>query len=115
MKKHYYTDEILDICNKKHLTADEVYSELKRKYASVWISSVYRNLEDLAKKWKLRKILWVGKKAYFEKNIGYHIHLIDTKTEKIYDIDIKDLSCIGIPYDFDADDIDIRVFWTFSH
>jgi len=114
MKKHYYTDEIIEICNKKHLTADEIYEELKRKHDNVWISSVYRNLEDLANKWRLRKILWVGKKAYFEKNIGHHIHLIDTEKEKIYDLDIRDLSCIGIPNDFDAHDADIKIFGTFK-
>jgi len=35
MKKHYYTDEIIEICNKKHLTADEIYEELKRKHDNV--------------------------------------------------------------------------------
>jgi hypothetical protein len=35
MKIHYYTKDILDICDKNHLTADEVFFLLKKKYSDV--------------------------------------------------------------------------------
>jgi Fe2+ or Zn2+ uptake regulation protein len=50
MKTHYYTNDIIEICNGNHLTADEVFSLLKLKYSDIGISSVYRNLEELTEK-----------------------------------------------------------------
>ncbi len=114
MKTHYYTNDIIEICNGNHLTADEVFSLLKQKYSDVGISSVYRNLEELAEKWTLKKIEWIGKKAYFEKNIWFHIHLVDKKTGKIFDCNAFDLSSLNIPQDFNIFDADIKVFWEFK-
>ena len=45
IKKHYYHHDILKICKDVHLTADEVFAELKKKYLNVWISTVYRNFD----------------------------------------------------------------------
>lgn len=114
MKIHYYTKDILDICDKNHLTADEVFFLLKKKYSDVWLSSVYRNLEELSEKGLLNKINWVGKKAYFEKNIWFHIHLVDKKTGKIVDYDCFDLSSLNVPKNFNIEFADIKVFWGFK-
>jgi Fe2+ or Zn2+ uptake regulation protein len=68
MKRHYYHEEILKICDNKHLTAEEIFEKLKKKYHQVGISTVYRNVEELTKQGKLKKITNIGKKAVFEKN-----------------------------------------------
>jgi Fe2+ or Zn2+ uptake regulation protein len=49
MKRHYYHEEILKICDNKHLTAEEIFEKLKKKYHQVGISTVYRNVEELTK------------------------------------------------------------------
>jgi len=35
MKKHYYTEEILESCDKKHLTVEEIFSEIKKIFPEV--------------------------------------------------------------------------------
>ena len=112
MKPFFYHSDILDICTENHLTADEIFSKLKKIHPKVWISTVYRNIEELVKNWKLKKIHNIGKKALFEKNKWFHIHLIDEKTWKIIDKDCKNLN-LNLPEWFQAKDIEITVKWEF--
>ncbi len=113
MKKHYYHDDIVEICNCKHLTVDEIFEELIKIHPEAWRSSIYRNVEELAEKWLLKKISWVDKKSYFEKNIGNHIHLIDRKTLQIVDAPF-DFEIPWIPDDFKVEFVDVNVFWEFT-
>ncbi len=113
MKTHYYTSDIIDICNCKHLTVEEIFKQVSEKYPEAWKSSIYRNVEELVEKGELRKITWLWKKAYFEKNIWNHIHLIDKNTWDIKDLD-EDVAIPNLPKNFKISDIDIRVFWEFS-
>ena len=114
MKKHYYTEEILNICNKKHLTVEEIFLEIKKKFPDAGKSSIYRNVEQMVEKWELRKIIWIWKKAYFEKNIWDHIHLIDKKTWEIFDVE-KNFSLPEkfLPENFKTKNIDLKIFWEF--
>lgn len=113
MKTHYYTQDIIDICDCKHLTVEEIFSNISNKYPKVGKSSIYRNVEELVKTWDLNKIVWIWKKAYFEKNNWNHIHLIDKNTWEIFDLD----NCViipNLPNNFKLKDIDIKLFWEFS-
>lgn len=112
MKTHYYTQDIIDICNCKHLTVEDIYKQIVAKFPEAWKSSIYRNVEDLVKKGELKKIMWIWKKAYFEKNIWKHIHLVDKDTWKILDID-ENISIDNIPKNFKIDEMDIKIFWKF--
>ena len=68
----------------------------------------------MAEKWDLRKVVWVWKKAYFEKNIWDHIHLIDKKTWKIFDIEEKfSLPKNFLPKNFDVKNVDLKIFGEF--
>lgn len=113
MKTHYYTNEIIDICDCKHLTVEEIYFKISKKYSEVGKSSIYRNVEELVKTGDLRKVIWIWKKAYFEKNSWNHIHLIDKNTWEIKDLDDK-ISIPNLPKNFKISDIDIKLFWEFS-
>ena len=114
MKTHYYTEDIINICTDKHLTVDEIFIYLQEKYPEIWRSSVYRNVEQLSEKWKLNKVVWIGKKAFFEANIWNHIHLIDEKTWEIIDIPMDSLDFNSLPKNFNINNTDIKIFWTFS-
>jgi hypothetical protein len=61
----------------------------------------------------LRKVTWIWKKAYFEKNKGNHIHLIDKNTWEIKDLD-ESITIPNLPKNFKLSDIDIKLFWEFS-
>lgn len=114
MKTHYYTQDIVDICTDKHLTVDEIFQYLKDLYPEIWRSSVYRNVEQLSDQWKLNKVIWIGKKAYFEANIWNHIHLIDQSTGEIIDLPIDAIDIKKLPENFHLDNIDVKIFWSFK-
>ena len=109
MKVHYYNDDIVDICDNRHYTVDEIFDELVKKDPKVGRSSVYRNVELLVQKWQLNKVTWIGKKAYFEKAKENHIHFVDETTGKVIDIDIEALS-LELPEWFQVSNVDCRVY-----
>ena len=106
MKTHYYKEDILEICKNKHLTVEEIFSELSKLYPEAWKSSVYRNVEEMVKDWEL-------KKAYFENTKHKHIHLIDKNTWEIFDLD-ENLKILNLPKNFIVSDMDIKIFWEFK-
>lgn len=114
MKTHYYTQDIIKICTDKHLTVDEIFVHLQWLYPEIWKSSVYRNVEQMSEKWQLKKVIWIGKKAYFEANIWNHIHLVDQNTWDIYDLPIDAIDVKQLPENFNIDNLDVKIFWTFS-
>lgn len=113
MKTHYYCDEIVEICDDKHLTVDEIFEQISAKYPDAGRSSIYRNVEELVKKWDLKKITWIGKKAYFEKNKWCHIHLIDKNTGEIMDLAI-DVTLPNLPKNFTPEECDMRIYGEFA-
>ncbi len=114
MKTHYYTEDIINICTDKHLTVDQIFSFLQEKYPEIGRSSIYRNVEQLLEKWKLKKVIWIGKKAYFETNIWNHIHLIDEASWNIIDLPMDSLNFNNLPKNFNIINTDIKIFWTFN-
>ena len=114
MKVHYFPDDIVEICNMKHLTVDDIHSELVRLWKDLWKSSVYRNCDELVEQWKLKKIVWVWKKTYYEKNVWNHIHLVDEKSWKIVDLNVKELVLPKLPENFSVNNLDIKIYWEFK-
>lgn len=114
MKTHFYTNEIIKICDNNHLTVDEIFKILSKKFPSAWKSSVYRNVEELSQKWELKKVIWAWKKTFFEKTKKEHIHLIDTESWKIIDLDIDITSWLNLPVWFKIDEMDVKIFWKFE-
>ena len=110
MKKPFYQENIVNICDNKHLTVDEIFYLLKKNYPSVWRATVYRNVEELVKTWYLNKISSAGSKALFEKNKWFHAHILDEKTWKIMDIelDIENISKY-LPDDFVLKNIEVVI------
>lgn len=113
MKKHYYKNHIMNICDKKHLTVEEIFSEINKKYPNSGRSSIYRNVEELVESGELRKVIWLWKKAYFEKNNWDHIHLIDRNTWEIFDLS-EDIKIRNLPNNFSIKNMDVKIFWEFS-
>lgn len=112
MKTHYYTQNIINICDKKHLTVEEIFSEISELFSEAGKSSIYRNVEELVKSWELKKVTWIWKKAYFEKNNWDHIHLVDKNTWKIFDLEEK-ISIKNLPKNFNISWMDVNIFGDF--
>lgn len=113
MKTHYYKEDIINICDMKHLTVEEIFKGISEKFPEAGKSSIYRNVEQLVESWDLRKVIWIWKKAYFEKNNWNHIHLIDKKTWEIKDFD-ENVVINNLPKDFKISDMDIKIFGEFA-
>lgn len=113
MKTHNYLSDIKEICRSKHLTVDEIFEILKTKFSKIWRSTVYRNVEEMTKDWILTKINGIWDKSIYELNKWNHIHLIDSKTWNITDIDIDDLVIPWIPEWFKIDFTDIKIYWNY--
>lgn len=114
MKKHFYTEDIIKICDNKHLTVEQIFDELTEKYISVGKSSIYRNVEELVKKWILKKIIWVWTKTFYEKSKEDHIHLVNLETWKIIDLYNITIPKIELPKWFEIDNYDIKIFGKFQ-
>lgn len=113
MKIHFYTEDIIQVCDNKHLTVDEIFQYISEKYPTAGKSSIYRNVEELAEKWVLKKVVWASKKTYFEKTKHPHVHLIDETTGHIIDCDIEQFPDIELPEGFMVSHYDIKIFGTF--
>ncbi len=113
MKTHYYREDIMKICDKKHLTVEQIFDELSAIYNDAWKSTIYRNVEDMVKDWDLRKVVWIWKKAYFETNCGNHVHLIDVNTWEIMDLP-DEVQIPNLPANFKLQNLDVKLFWEFS-
>jgi Fe2+ or Zn2+ uptake regulation protein len=57
MKTHYYTNDIIDICDCNHLTVADIYDKISAKYPEAGKSSIYRNVEELVERGDLRKVV----------------------------------------------------------
>lgn len=113
MKTFAYRQDIIDICNCKHLSIDEIFDKLKKKHGDVGKSSIYRNVEQMSKLGLLNKIEWLWNKAIFEKNIWKHAHIVTYKWAKkiqIEDIDYSNLDFSKILTDSEIKSLDIRIY-----
>lgn len=78
---------ILDILktNRNHPTVKELYSEVKKRDASIGQATVYRNVSRLYQENKLFKISVDGVEHYDMRGVN-HGHFYCKKCRKIYDI-----------------------------
>jgi len=57
MKTHYYKEDIINICDKKHLTVEEIFKEILNIFPDAGKSSIYRNVEQLVESGYLKKVV----------------------------------------------------------
>ncbi|HZF39057.1 MAG TPA: transcriptional repressor [Blastocatellia bacterium] len=71
-----------------HLTADEIYRLVKRRFPRLSLGTVYRNLRLLVAQADLRELDFGVRGAYFETTKDSHYHLICRVCGSIADADI---------------------------
>ena len=74
---------------KSHSTAEEVYNAVSAKYPNISKTTVYRNLNELAKAGKIRKIEIPSEADHFDYICSEHYHIRCLSCGKVYDVDME--------------------------
>lgn len=88
-----YEKQIYEIVNKltSHLTADQIFSELKKIYPSVSLATVYNNLNKLCDVGLIRRVSIEGSPDRYDR-ISKHDHLVCRRCGKLTDVCFEDLT-----------------------
>ncbi|MCQ2373495.1 MAG: transcriptional repressor, partial [Phascolarctobacterium sp.] len=88
-----YEKMIFDIIYKepRHLTAEDIYRELKELEPKVVLASVYNNLKVLHEKRLIHKVTVEGMPDRYD-SIERHDHVVCTKCGDLYDFKFKDIT-----------------------
>lgn len=84
---------ILDIVSnsQKHLTAEEIYLELRNRNIRISMATVYNNLKTLYEARRIQKVSIEGFPDRYD-TIVRHDHLVCSKCGKLTDIVLEDLT-----------------------
>ncbi len=69
----------------RHFKAEEVLNIMNREEKVISLATVYRQLDDLVKQGKLKKITF-DNVCYYDSYTGFHHHFCCEKCGKIYDV-----------------------------
>ena len=88
-----YEKQIYEIVNEPagHLTADQIFSELKKSYPSVSLATVYNNLNKLCEAGLIRRVSMEGSPDRYDRS-AKHDHLVCRRCGKLTDICFEDLT-----------------------
>lgn len=73
---------------RRHVTAEEVYEQIRREHPSVGKGTVYRNLGILAQEEKIRRVEIPDGADCFDFTPGRHYHVRCVSCGKILDVDM---------------------------
>lgn len=88
-----YAKKILEIVESSysHMTAEQVFEELRKTYPTVVLATVYNNLNRLWQEDLIRKVSVEGMPDRYDR-IQRHDHLVCKGCGKLLDIDLGDLT-----------------------
>ena len=88
-----YAKQLLELINqsKEHLSAEQLFLELKKTEHKVVLATVYNNLNVLYQEGRIRKISTEGSPDRYDK-IQKHDHLVCRKCGALSDINLVDLT-----------------------
>ncbi len=88
-----YARKILEIVENSHdhLSAEQVFEQLRESYPSVVLATVYNNLNRLCEEERIRRIAYEGMPDRFDR-IRRHDHLVCKSCGKLLDVQLTDLT-----------------------
>jgi Fur family ferric uptake transcriptional regulator len=86
-----------------HPSADEVYEAVRQKLPRVSLSTVYRNLEFLARSGLIRKLEMGGLPVRFDSSVSPHFHIRCISCNRIDDLRGRRVVVVEDARDFDHD------------
>ncbi len=111
-----YANAILTLINESsnHLTAEQVFLELKKTEPKIVLASVYNNLNALTEKGLIRKVSLDGQADRYDK-IKKHDHLVCRKCGRLADFEFGDLTeNLSAQLHSDVFKYDLKVFYECS-
>lgn len=81
----------------KHLTAEQLYTQLRKQRAKVSLATVYNCLHQFTEAGLLRQIAVDQSSAYFDTNTGGHHHFYDPDTNVLIDIPLDAVAFKALP------------------
>ncbi|MDD2693795.1 MAG: transcriptional repressor [Candidatus Gracilibacteria bacterium] len=109
MRKHQYRDIICNTCDCRHLSAEDIYEEVRVREPKIGRATVYRNIEAMAEEGTLRRFPGINGKTYYECNDETHAHLVDEKTGIFCDFPIENVCLKSIPSGYEVSEIRIQI------
>lgn len=98
-----YAKKILEIvdASRSHLTAEQIFAQLRETYPTVVLATVYNNLNRLWEEGRVRKVSVEGMTDRYDRMVR-HDHLVCRKCGRLLDVDLGDLTAqleqkVGIP------------------
>lgn len=76
----------------RHLTAEEIYLQVKQETPGIVMATVYNNLNSLAAAGMVRRVRRSGGADYFDANTEEHDHLVCDRCGKVSDITLEDFA-----------------------
>lgn len=73
--------------NTSHPSAEEIYKQLKPRYPSLSLATVYNTLDVLARAGELQEIRIKNEKRHFDPNPAPHTHFLCRICDSIFDFD----------------------------
>lgn len=70
----------------RHLTAEEILFEVRKKIPSVSLSTVYRNLGQLTEENRIGRVEIDERKCVYDRSILPHAHAVNVKSGEISDV-----------------------------
>lgn len=88
-----YEEKIYQIvsASREHMTAEQVFAQLRKTYPRVVLASVYNNLNRLWAAGRIRKVSVEGMADRYDR-VQRHDHLVCRRCGKLADVDLGDLT-----------------------
>jgi Fe2+ or Zn2+ uptake regulation protein len=109
MRKHQYREIICTTCECRHLSADDIYEEVRRVSPDIGRATIYRNIEAMAEEGMLRRFPGIHGKTYYECNPLTHAHLVDEATGILCDFPIGNVDVRCIPLGYEVAEIRVQI------
>ena len=98
------------IFSHKHINIDKLYDEVKQKFDSISLATIYKNINAMTKNMLLQEIKLPNEKNVYEMIKEEHSHLLCNKCGEVIDIQVetKDITKdIEKKYDFTISQSDV--------
>jgi len=85
------------VWSKDHPSPDEIHRQLRKRYPTISLATVYKNLEALSNIGFARKINPLSDHARYDGDLSLHSHFVCTECLTVYDVNKDDINGKEIP------------------